>query len=184
MQIFVETKKYDAPLNPKEASKEARALLSRMLADAGLPEDLPVREDENGRPYIAPEPDAPRVDFNLSHAGRYVVCALAVAEHADESPRVGVDVEIPHPRVNKESLARRFFSEREIRQLEQTAYADSEFLRIWTRKESYLKFVGTGLSGGMKAADTTDPDALGVAFSEYPIADDDSAVLTLCRALS
>lgn len=180
MKLHVELKKFDAPLPPRRASDEVRTLLTRMLEKAGLPTDPPILRDENGRPYIAHASGAPKFDFNFSHAGRYVVCALAIAENADEEPRVGVDVEVPRPHVKKERLAQRFFSDGERQVLEKAAFDDREFLRIWTKKEAYLKFVGTGLSGGLREADTTRPDVLGVVFTEYTVDGAPDAVVTLC----
>ena len=182
MQIHLGRKKFDPAPTPREASREARALLREMLEKAGLPMDKQIEKDENGRPYAVQTVGTPKFDFNFSHAGRYVVCALAIAEKDGETPRIGVDVEIPHEAVKKERLSRRFFTKNEIAQLESADYSDRAFLRIWTRKEAYLKFVGTGLSGGMQTADTTDPDALGVVFTEYTVDGDPEAVLTVCTA--
>lgn len=181
MQILVKIKSLDRTPDRKEASKEAYALLSEMLTDRALP-DSTVKKDGNGRPYIErTEGDtAPRFDFSLSHAGRHIAVVLAVAENESEQPRVGIDVEIPHERISKEKLAGRFFSSNEKARLEKCGYSDAEFLRIWTRKESYLKFVGTGLSGGMKEADTENIDALGVTFTEYGVEGDGDAVVTVC----
>lgn len=179
MQILVKIKSLDRSPDRKEASEEAYALLAEMLIEAGLPAS-PVKKDENGRPYIDGNDRSPRFDFSLSHAGRHIAVALAVSENESEQPRVGIDVEIPHERISKEKLAGRFFSSREKARLEKYGYSDAEFLRIWTRKESYLKFVGTGLSGGMKEADTENTDALGVTFTEYGAEGDGDAVVTVC----
>ncbi len=181
MQILVKTKHYDRTLPPREASGEAYALLSEMLTEEGLPAS-PVQRDEHGRPYIerTASDASPRFDFNLSHAGRYVAVAIAVAENENETPRVGIDVEVPHRRIDKKRLAERFFSPAERARLEDARYADAEFLRIWTKKESYLKFLGTGLSGGMQNADTENATALGVSFTEYTLEGDPSAVVTVC----
>ena len=179
MQILVKIKSLDRSPDRKEASKEAYALLSEMLTGCALPTS-PVKKDENGRPYIEQADTAPRFDFSLSHAGRHIAVILAVAENSSEVPRVGIDVEIPHERISKEKLASRFFSSEEKTRLAECQYSDREFLRIWTRKESYLKFVGTGLSGGMKEANTENADALGVTFTEYGIEGDGTAVVTAC----
>jgi len=48
-------------------------------------------------------------------------------------------------------VARRYFSTREIAGLDALPDADKarRFQRLWTLKESYLKAVGTGISGGL-----------------------------------
>lgn len=78
--------------------------------------------------------------FNLSHAGDYA--AAVFSETA-----VGIDIE----RIGeaKLDLARRFFTGEECEFLESLTgrdTADREFIRIWTRKESYIKAVGRGMS--------------------------------------
>ena len=176
MKLLVEVKDLERPLPKKEASRAAYALLSRLLSENRLPSS-PILRDENGRPYI-PAPSPRRFDFNLSHAGRYIAVAIAIAENESEPVRVGIDVEIPHENIRRERLADRFFSENEIERLKKCGYEEKEFLRIWTKKEAYLKFIGTGLSGGMKEADTERADALRVTLSEYET--DGNAVVAVC----
>jgi len=90
----------------------------------------------NGKPYLR---GFENVHFNISHSGEWVVCAFAKLP-------VGVDVEKIR-RVNFE-IARRFFSDQEVKELfslpenEQTGF----FFDLWTLKESYLKALGTGLT--------------------------------------
>lgn len=87
---------------------------------------------EGGKPYIL---EYPEVYYNLSHSGVYVAVVL-------DDRSVGIDVEIL--RYNQQKLAKRFFSIEENAVLEQT-WSDSVFTQIWTRKEAYLKALGTGL---------------------------------------
>lgn len=73
--------------------------------------------------------------FNLSHAGPWVVLAFGDAP-------VGVDVEVPRRKLPVKPFAARFFAEEE----QSFVGADmSRFLRVWTGKESYLKFLGSGI---------------------------------------
>lgn len=99
---------------------------------------------EYGKPYV----DYPDVEFNVSHSGNMVVCAIA-------SKPVGIDIEEIRP-VNLK-MAKRFCSKREIEylfghipqenELVHTTDNDllSRFFKIWTQKEAYLKYIGTGL---------------------------------------
>jgi len=78
---------------------------------------------------------------NLSHSGRYAVCAGGTAP-------VGVDVEAQRDDVRTEPFARRFFSPSEQDYLFSfAAEADRKeaFFRLWVLKESFLKAVGVGL---------------------------------------
>ena len=80
------------------------------------------------------------MEFNLSHAGDYAVCAVGGAA-------LGCDIE--QIRKYNMSVARRFFCERETRLLEAAVTPEAQedlFFRLWTLKESYLKAVGSGLS--------------------------------------
>ena len=182
MQIILGLSVADRPLQGKTASENAHRLLRDMLTDirqesAACTE---ISRDEHGRPFLKSCPG--RIDFNLSHAGKYAVCAIAVAEHEEESPRVGVDLEIPHPRISAKRIAERFFAEEEIAYLAEADFREDLFLDLWTKKEAYLKFVGTGLSGGMKQvsilhAEDLDP---AVRLIAYTVPEDPAAHLTLC----
>lgn len=77
--------------------------------------------------------------YNLSHAGCWVVIAWGNSE-------VGVDVEEVSGASHPDAIARRFFTPEEQNYI----FKDGQLLRqrfaeIWTGKESYLKFLGTGL---------------------------------------
>jgi 4'-phosphopantetheinyl transferase len=92
-----------------------------------------------GKPYLK---DYPEICFNLSHSGDYVCCAVG-----DEP--VGVDIQKHVP--VKEGLAERFFTEDENRQLKELSGEESEqlFFRMWSIKESYIKFTGQGMKQGI-----------------------------------
>lgn len=92
---------------------------------------------EQGKPYLT---EYPKVHFNLSHSGDYVVVALGESE-------LGVDVEVSSR--NALAVAKRCFHEREYREL--LCYeADPErlcqrFQQYWSMKEAYIKYTGKGL---------------------------------------
>lgn len=78
------------------------------------------------------------VHFNLSHSGHWVVLAYGTGE-------VGIDVEKLQDE-RKVKVARRFYAEEEQRFVFSGEEEQLErFLEIWTAKESYLKYLGTGL---------------------------------------
>lgn len=90
------------------------------------------------------KPSIPRSElrFNLSHSGEWALAAFTFAKE------VGVDVERIREGVNRDGIARRFFSPSEISALEGLPedQRDDAFFRIWTRKEAYVKARGGGLS--------------------------------------
>lgn len=92
--------------------------------------------DECGKPYAAGYPD---VHFNISHSGNTVICAVC------DKP-VGVDIQLMKAR-SFDSLAKRAFTEKE-QDLFFSAPPDDrmeQFFRTWTAKESYIKYLGTGI---------------------------------------
>ena len=128
----------------------ADALLRRVLG----PEYGSIQKTPDGKPYL---PERPDFHFNLSHGGKWVVLAYG------PSP-LGVDVESLRRDPNLHSIARRFFS------LEEQAYvfaegADSHqrFFKIWTGKEGYLKYLGTGLKKDLTSFSVLSPEP-GVYF--------------------
>ena len=123
-----------------------RALQRQVLslyAEEVLPTRWQFQSSAEGRPSLAPPFDRTGLHFNLAHTEGVV--AMAVCRHE----RVGVDVE--KLGVASLAIADRYFSAVEAAQLrEMPAEAQSRrYMRIWTLKESYLKAVGTGLSGGL-----------------------------------
>lgn len=82
---------------------------------------------ENGRPFFA---DC-KAFFSLAHCGSYAVCAVS-------DGNVGVDIELPRPGSTR--LAERFFLPDEAALVNAAEEADREFCRLWTLKESYIKY--------------------------------------------
>ena len=89
--------------------------------------------------------------FNLSNSAELAVVALGT------SAEIGVDVEALRPMPDALAIAERFFSaaEREALAAVPAAERDRAFFRCWTRKEAYLKAVGTGITVRLDAFDVT-----------------------------
>lgn len=119
----------------------AHALVSQLLLRAALEREglargtYRVLRDGFGKPFIEGMP----LHFNLSHSGRWCVCAVSPSI-------VGVDVQ-EHRTVSR-AVAGRFYSDEEFRRLDALAGEEyeKEFFRIWSLKESYIKCIGKGLS--------------------------------------
>ena len=76
-------------------------------------------------------------DFNVSHSGQYVMCAVS------ETSRVGIDVEeIQSIEINDFENE---FSLKERQQILQSDKSLYTFFSLWTQKEAFLKAIGTGL---------------------------------------
>lgn len=81
--------------------------------------------------------------FNLSHSGDWVVLAYGVAE-------VGVDIEKIQP--GRERILDSILTEEERDYIYSADKLEKSrrFTQIWTLKESYIKYLGTGFSTDMK----------------------------------
>lgn len=88
--------------------------------------------DKNKRPYLPIG-----IDFNISHSGKFVVCAIS------DSERVGVDVEC----IRNVDIAEfsDYFSETEYAVITQAANPFAQFFHYWTLKEAAIKGDGRGL---------------------------------------
>ncbi len=112
---------------------------------------------ENGKPYFQ---YLPQLYFNISHTDGLTVVAVGDSE-------VGIDVE----RVRKADLriTRRFLKQ----EADYITAADSHkrFFEVWTKKEAYLKYKGTGLSGGLDSVNVFDctPSIKTFYFEDYVI---------------
>lgn len=145
--------------------------------------ELNIGHMESGKPYLMAvdeklgnseyfEPDS--FFFNISHSGNYV--ALVWDSHSE----VGIDIEDVSRGHKSLSLAKRFFSQEEMDYLLglEEQKVSEEFIRLWCRKESYGKMVGTGLSESilrMNMQDTKMDDF----FMEYEL--DQHYRLCICK---
>ena len=143
----------------KRLSLGAGLLLRTALASAGL--DAATEPIETGpceKPYLAAHPE---LRFNLSHSGTRVLCVLSDLDCGCDVERIGQ---------GSPALADRFFAPEEQERLKIPGPADSAsrhppengfwqrlFCRIWTRKESYLKATGEGLSRSLSSFSVFSP---------------------------
>lgn len=106
----------------------------RISKKCGIPvQDIHLIKDENGKPYA----ENINIHFNISHSGDYVICVIS------ESP-VGVDIELISD--IKDSLIQYVCTENELRYVYQDKpETRKRFFEIWTAKEAYFKYKGTGI---------------------------------------
>ncbi|MDD2239780.1 MAG: 4'-phosphopantetheinyl transferase superfamily protein [Kiritimatiellae bacterium] len=117
----------------------ARAGASEWIKTCWLPRELglaavEVRTGANGKPLL--EGAAAAWGFNLSHAGEYVVAALA------RDAQIGVDLESTSRKADIVRLAQRVFSACEQAAVQQGGRA--AFFTLWSQKEALVKAVGCG----------------------------------------
>jgi 4'-phosphopantetheinyl transferase len=129
--------------NDRKRFVVARGLLRELLG-AYLhlaPAGLEFAYGKHGKPSLSGGNASSGLCFNLSHSAGLVVYAVA------RKRNLGVDVEHVQPDSAGEDIARRYFSPREVSDL-QTLPPEARaegFFHCWTRKEAYLKATGMGL---------------------------------------
>lgn len=124
----------------EEASKQ-HLLGRQLLAFALLREDVTIGHSldnklaygSSGKPYLR---DLPDIHFNISHTKGLVACAIGQAP-------VGIDVERikPYPK----SVLRKM-TEKERFYIQNAKDPDEAFVRVWTMKETMVKWTGEGLA--------------------------------------
>jgi 4'-phosphopantetheinyl transferase len=121
-----------------------RLILGHYLRIA--PETISFQYQINGKPELRESQNAHALQFNVSHSGAIGLIAFTL-----EAP-IGVDIEKARPDVDFRNIARRFFSSREVAEL--TALPEAlqleGFVACWSRKESFIKAIGEGLSYPLK----------------------------------
>jgi 4'-phosphopantetheinyl transferase len=92
-----------------------------------------IKYTANNKPYLDDD-----IHFNVSHSGLLTVVALS------DTDDIGIDVEKIEP-VNPADFVY-CFTESEYRQILALPDPTKTFYQLWTRKEAFLKAIGTGLS--------------------------------------
>lgn len=122
----------------------ARGVLRKILA-AYLPispADLVFAYNQYGRPRISAEQNGRNLNFNLSHSHELALYALTIGRG------VGIDVEYMREDFATLEIAEHFFAKSEVTGLASLP-ADQQvqaFFNCWSRKESYIKALGLGVS--------------------------------------
>lgn len=133
----------------------AHAVLRRVLARylRKPAQSLRFRRDRFGKPSLAHPTD---VSFNLAHADSVALIAVTSGRP------VGVDVERVTPLDDAFDVAEVCFApaERRVLHAVPAALVSDTFFNCWTRKEAFIKAVGTGLSAPLKAFEVSlEPEA-------------------------
>lgn len=132
------------------------SVFEKMISDSGalsgavedkkafLKNDLETDKNQYGKPFVK---GSENFQFNISHSGNWVVLGYS-------SKPIGVDIErIRHDEEIKK-IAKRYFTPNEISFVfEKEEYIPQRFAEIWTGKESYLKYLGTGIRKALNSFD-------------------------------
>jgi 4'-phosphopantetheinyl transferase len=148
----------------------AGELLRRVVAQELEIQEYRVIVEPDGKPRVAGFED---FHFNLTHSGRHVAIAWG-------NTPLGVDVQLMRTDVKQEKLARAYFTKEEQDYILQfPAHMNDRFYRVWTGKESYLKYLGTGLKKSLSSFSIFDPEIAPLLQTRYL---EDGYCLTLCAA--
>ena len=142
---------------------------SKVFAEKVLSEYLSVDQDslvmcknEFGKPYHKNYPD---IHYNISHTKGVIVCVVS-------NKPIGVDIE----RIKKVNhrIVKRFFTVNEQNYIfSNKEKQDERFIEIWTKKESYVKWIGKGMEIPFDSFDVMTmelPNLNYIHFSEFIIA--------------
>ena len=143
-------------IDEKCRSLSAGLLVSYALEKENISiKDIKIEYKENGKPYLK---DC-KLYYNISHTKKYVAVVVSDRE-------VGIDVETIRERWIKryqqlENLANKILSNKEkiIFDLKDTIDDKAAyFTEIWTKKESYVKTTGKGITSELSKIDTSEMD--------------------------
>ena len=119
-----------------------RKIISCHLHTGSGADSIPVSRSKLGKPYLPCHPD---LHISVSHSGSWFVCAVS-------SQPVGVDLQEHTPLRDEtpENAARRYckIAGRFFHPLEASFVLENpqeHFFSVWTAKESYVKFTGSGM---------------------------------------
>jgi 4'-phosphopantetheinyl transferase len=121
----------------------ARGTLRRLVSNylSITPEKVAFQYQESGKPELAPGHRS-ELHFNVSHSEDLAAFSFVL------SRPIGVDVEMVRCDVDVHGIPQRFFSTAEQDALARLTgpHKFRGFFNCWTRKEAYVKAVGSGLS--------------------------------------
>jgi 4'-phosphopantetheinyl transferase len=129
----------------------ARGLLRSILSSClgTEPRKLQFAYSAKGKPSVGGSHAGAGLQFNLAHSGALGVFAVA------RQGLVGVDVEELRAIPDLAGLAARCFTARESALVNSVSGDEqaTQFFKLWTRKEAWLKASGEGIAGALKTLD-------------------------------
>ena len=117
-----------------------RKIISAYLALS--PDELQFTYNEYGKPAVSDNQNTRALNFNLSHSAELVLYAVT------RERVVGIDIEYIREDFATLEIAEQFFSKDEVAALKSlpTDQRTTGFFNCWSRKESFIKAKGLGVS--------------------------------------
>ena len=164
---------YTHPVSRKEHILAWSLLSFAYQAETEKPvSEIRLTFSEKGKPYIESDP----FFFSLSHSEGRVICAVAESE-------IGADVQRIKP--VKDGVLKRVLCENERRLYEESDNKPLCFTRLWSLKESYLKYTGEGISAGLGSLDFSpffEKDSFTLFGKRFSSFDDGEYACSVCSA--
>lgn len=131
-----------------------RSLLAKYLRVT--PAEVDLQRSEHGKPHLAEGQDS-RIRFNLSASQGFAIYAVSLDRE------VGIDIERIDENFAWRDISKVFFTlcEQDIISRLPATKQSQAFFEIWTRKESILKAIGTGLRFNPSHINVAEDYALG-----------------------
>ena len=127
---IIKKNNFNINLNSSIQSKIGKILIKKFVSNDK------IYYSDYGKPYING-----KIKFNLSHSKEYLV--FVIGKGFD----VGIDIEKIMEHKHYTSISKKYFSNIEDKYIENDLY---RFLKIWTRKESFIKCLGLSISNLIK----------------------------------
>ena len=139
-----------------------------LIEEKGIDEKVEFEFGPYGKPFIK---GMPELQFSLSHSAEGIVCGLA------NSP-VGVDIaDIDASNLDCMKSAMHPCEQHAIKNSNDKART---FARFWSMKESFFKYIGTGIDGSIKSLDFSDYDEnlFDYRLAKMQVVDSEKSVIT------
>ena len=137
---------YYTEIPEKYVHKNMEHMAAKKLLAAGLYKEFglklafePRAKGEHGKPFLTLQP---RIHYNISHSGKYVMCVIAGQE-------VGIDIQ-EHRKVNYERLVQRMVPSDMVREILESDEPEKAFFAQWVLREAYIKWTGEGLARDLR----------------------------------
>jgi len=124
-------------------------------------------KNKYGKAYLKGYP----LQFNISHTKNAIVVAFS-------NNQIGIDIEKLDKKKREIDIAKRFFTSNEYNfVMKSNTDIHQRFYEIWTKKESYTKYLGKGFSIPLRTFDVTD-GSIKENFSTFKV---NGYIISVCK---
>ena len=129
-------KVYLIPKKNKKKDTYLSFLKEILIRDYKINNDISFHYNDDGKPYL----NNSDIYFNVSHSGNAIAIGISCYD-------IGIDIEVIKERKLSDKIVEKVFLEDEKEEYEKTDNKIDYFYNIWTKKEAYVKLIGTGIKG-------------------------------------